>query len=991
MKRKYIVISMALLSAVSTWAQEITGTVTDALGSPVAGAKVHLVNTPNISAITDRNGVFVLNGEEGDWMVVSYADAIGKRIRATGKSIQIKLDPQDRIVNMGMANRTTDRQTQAISIVTAEELEKNATPNSFNALYGLVPGLEVMQRTGWTQNPTTLLRGSDNPLIVVDGFPRPIECLNTVEIESVTVLKDGPATALWGARGANGVILVTTKRGQYNTKMQVNVNYKYGMDFPINQPEFANGYEYAAALNEALYYDGLEMQYTRNELDAFKNGSNRDLYANSDWLGEGLRKHTVNNQLDINFRGGGKNLRYYTMLSYKNDYGILNDKYAKYSDRYSAQMRKYELDLRMNIDIDITPSTLAQLTMLGSLRERKRPATYEGNLFQGLFNTPSGAFPVKTSNGIWGSNSVLKDNPLARIADIGYFKENPRMLQADMRIRQDLSSLTPGLSAEVAVAYDNNAVFKEQGSKNFQYAVNTPVVNVVTGEKEAMSEVYGDNSALTVSCWGMTEQYINASLEAQVKYDRMFGKHGVSATALYRQESERALGANNAYKRMYITGMARYNYNNTYLLDVVFNQYGTSVLPEGDKFRSYPAVSAAWVLSNESFMKKMTAVNLLKIRASYGRAGWDQIPYGLTQQYYIWGGQYYFGDANNVASGNKEDKLAMNNLTLEVSDKYNVGIDMRLFNKLSVTLDAFLDKRSNILIGANNLISSAIGISVPQQNAGKEEKKGLEVSMEWKDYSRKDFHYYVGANLTYIKTKVVENGEGYKPWSYLSGKGLAIGQIFGLEAIGYFRDEADIANSPKQQFSEVRPGDVKYKDMNNDGIIDDNDKHAIGYSSSIPEIYCGIRLGFEYKGFGVDALFQGATRFSKMLNTSSVYWPLRNNTNISNWYLHDKIRWTEETKDIANVPRLSTLNNANNFQNSTQWLVNGEYLKLRNLNVYYDLPKNWISKIKLEQCRIFASANNVFSLDHVKYMNCEDFSVNYPDMFSVYFGASIKF
>ena len=382
MKRKYIVISMALLSAVSTWAQEITGTVTDALGSPVAGAKVHLVNTPNVSAITDRNGVFVLNGEEGDWMVVSYADAIGKRIRATGKSIQIKLDPQDRIVNMGMANRTADRQTQAISIVTAEELEKNATPNSFNALYGLVPGLEVMQRTGWTQNPTTLLRGSDNPLIVVDGFPRPIECLNTVEIESVTVLKDGPATALWGARGANGVILVTTKRGQYNTKMQVNVNYKYGMDFPINQPEFANGYEYAAALNEALYYDGLEMQYTRNELDAFKNGSNRDLYANSDWLGEGLRKHTVNNQLDINFRGGGKNLRYYTMLSYKNDYGILNDKYAKYSDRYSAQMRKYELDLRMNIDIDITPSTLAQLTMLGSLRERKRPATYEGNLFQ---------------------------------------------------------------------------------------------------------------------------------------------------------------------------------------------------------------------------------------------------------------------------------------------------------------------------------------------------------------------------------------------------------------------------------------------------------------------------------------------------------------------------------------------------------------------------------------------------------------------------------
>ena len=212
MKRKYIIISMALLSAVTAWAQEITGTVTDASGSPVAGAKVHLVNTPSVSAITDKNGVFVLNGEEGDWMIVSYADAIGKRVRATGKSIQVKLEPQDKMVSTGMTSRTADLQTQTISIVTAEDLEKNSTPNSFNTLYGLVPGLEIMQRTGWTQNPTTLLRGSDNPLIVVDGFPRPIECLNTVEIESVTVLKDGPATALWGARGANGVILVTTKR-----------------------------------------------------------------------------------------------------------------------------------------------------------------------------------------------------------------------------------------------------------------------------------------------------------------------------------------------------------------------------------------------------------------------------------------------------------------------------------------------------------------------------------------------------------------------------------------------------------------------------------------------------------------------------------------------------------------------------------------------------------------------------------------------------------
>ena len=880
------------------------------------------------------------------------------------------------------------RKTQAVSTISADEISKNATPNVSNTLYGLLPGLSVMQQTGWTDDAATLLRGYNNPLIVVDGFARPLSYLNTEEIESVTVLKDGAATAVWGTRGANGVILITTKRGQYNTKMQIGASYKFGMDFPINQPKFANGYEYASALNEALYYDGLEPQYTREELDAFRSGSNRDLYADTDWMKEGLRKHTINNQLDISFRGGGKRLRYFTLLSYKNDYGILNETYAKYSDRYTAQMRKYELGLRMNIDVDITPTTLAQFSMLGQLRERKRPNTNEYDLFAGLFNTPSGAFPMQTSHGYWGSNDVLKTNPIARIADIGYFKENPRTLQADFRIRQDLSLVTPGLSMEAAVAYDNNAVYKEEGYKKFQYEVNTPVRNVITDKIEADSKVYGDNSALQVNNLDMTEQYINANLEAALKYNRSFGKHTVSALGSYRLESERGIGRNNAHKRMYVNASAGYSYKDTYLIHALVNHTGTSVLPDGDKFRTYPAVSAAWVISNENFMKKATVIDYLKLRASYGRAGWDDISYELDRQYWAWGGAYWFGDANTQSEGMKEDKLAMNNLTLEVSDKYNIGLEMRLFKRLNLSVDAYMDKRSKMPVSGSNVISSAIGISIPQQNNGKTEYKGIDLGIDWKDKVGKDFTYYVGGTLNYIRTEVIENGEGYIPYDYLSGKGLPAGQLFGLEAIGYFRDEADIANSPQQMFSEVRPGDIKYRDMNGDRIID---VHPIGHSSSVPEIYYGLKLGFEYKGFGLDALFQGVAGYSRMMNVSSVYWPLRNNTNVSDWYLHDKIRWTEETRDIANVPRLTTLNNSNNFRNSTQWLVNGDYFKLRNLNVYYNLPQRWISKVKLEQCQIFARANNVFSIDHVKYMNCEDFSVNYPDMFSVYFGASIKF
>lgn len=895
--------------------------------------------------------------------------------------------------NLGTLVRTAAKQTQAISAVTDGELSKNSTSNPLNALYGLLSGLEMMQRSGWESNPTLILRGNAAPLTIIDGFPRALETLNIAEIESVTVLKDGPAAALWGARGANGVIMVTTKRGHQNTRMQVEANYTVGMEFPINQPSFANGYEYAAALNEALYYDGLDLKYTHDELDAFKYGTNTDLYANTDWIKEGLRKHTLNNQLNVTMRGGGQRLRYFTMLSYKNDYGILNENYANYSERYTAQMRKYDLSLRMNIDVDITPFTLVQLSMQGSLRELKRPRTGESALFSGLYNTPSGAFPLRTSTGLWGSNSVLKDNPIARIADVGYYKVNPRMLQADLRIHQDLSMLTRGLSAEVAVAYDNKANYEETGSKNFKYQVNTPVLNAITGLYDTVSENYGDDSALTISDGNLSEQYIKSTLEAQVNYNRTFGLHGVNGGLLYRMDSETGLGRYNTYKRMSMIAMAGYNYRSTYYIDLLLNHYGTSVLPFDNRFRNYSSISAAWVLSNEKFMKGLPFINNLKLRASYGRSGWDLISYELDRQYYVADGYYYFGDASSTASASREDKLAIDSkmLNTEVSDKYNIGLDLQLFRKLNLTLDAFLDKRSDILVGGDALISSAIGIQVAQQNAGKQENKGFEVTLDWKENTKKDFSYHAGVNFSYVKTKLIENGEGYKPYGYLSTKRHSVGQVFGLEAIGYFRDEKDIALSPEQAFSEVRPGDIKYKDWNNDNIIDDNDKHAIGYSSTIPEIYYGINLGFEYKGFGIDALFQGVAHYSKLLNVNSVYWPMRNNLNISDWYLHDKIRWTEETKDIANVPRLTTLNNENNFQTSTQWLANGNFFKLRNLNIYYNLPQRWISKIRLEKCQIFARANNVFSLDHIDYLNCEDLRVTYPDMFSIYFGATIKF
>lgn len=905
---------------------------------------------------------------------------------------QNKLMLADTLMRKGVSLEEM-RETKSVSTIFSKDLEKNAEPKLNNALYGLLPGLGTLQRTGWDSGATLFVRGRGSlngasPLIVVDGFVRSMNELNLKEVETVSVLKDGAATALWGGRGANGVIVITTKRGKQQ-KMEIEAEYKFGMGIPVNQPKFADAYTYAQAQNEALRLDGLRPVYNQNALEAFKNGTRSDVYANTDWLNEGLRNFSTNNQLDITFRGGGDKVRYYSMISYKNDMGILNSDYTD-SERYNSQMKKYDLNLRVNLDVDITPTTTAQLSMLGILKQRKRPNTAESEIFNGLYSTPSAAFPVRTSRGMWGSDYVRNSNPIAKIADVGYYKTDQRMLQADLRLMQDLHFVTPGLRAEMAVAYDNSATYQETGSKKYQYEINTWVKNQETGKYEQHTELFGDNSALTVDNENLASQYIRANLEAKLLYDRTWGKHGLSAGIHYNQWAYIVTGAATSKYRQYYTGTVGYAFDNRYLLDITANYWGSSVLPEGERFKLYPAVSAAWVISNEKFMKSFSGIDYLKLRASWGRSGYEDFNYYMERTYWEGKGSYLFQDGNTSIGGICEGRLALSDMKNEIADKYNIGLDLKLLGKLSVNIDGYMDHRKNILINGTNYLSSMIGVPVSNIFAGEVKTKGMDFGLTWEE-KRSNFNYYIGTTFSYAKSKVIENGEGYQPYDYLSAKGRPIGQIFGLEAVGYFNDQEDIDKSPVQTYSTVRPGDIKYKDQNGDRIIDDNDKVAIGYSSSLPALYYGINLGVEYKGFGIDLLFQGVGKYSKLLNVGSVYQPLRNNANISTWYLTDRIRWTEETKDIANVPRLSTLNNANNYQTSTQWLVNGAYLKLRNVNVYYNFPKQIASKLKLQKLQVFARGNNLFSLDHVDYMNCEDLSVNYPDMTSVYLGININF
>lgn len=988
---------LAGLFSLSAMAQQtVTGIVQDRYGLPMKGVSVSTVGAPSNKVITDENGAFAIKADEGDYIEARYADGKARRVWVSGKSVGIRLTDYDFLVESQGTAHTEREQTQAFTTISGDVLRKNSSPNLTNTLNALFPGLLVKQNTGWTDDASLTVRGGgtltgSSPLVIVDGVPRDLQYVIMDEIESVTVLKDGAATAVWGLRGSNGVIMVKTKRGQYNSK-SVNVNYTFGMGLPINQPEFVDGYTYALMKNEALRYDGLEPQYNQIALDAFRDGSRPDLYANTDWMGEALRNNTTNHQLNLSFRGGGKSLRYYALINYKNDQGILNENLTRFSDRYDAQMKKYDLNARINLDIDLTSSTTATLSMFGLLREENRPRTSEGNIFSYLYNTPSAVFPVRTTSGEWGGSMLFPRNPIAEIADIGYFKTDRRLLQSNLRIRQDLSMLIKGLSAEVSLAYDNDAVFQETGTQGYAYEQNNLILNPETGIYEVVTEKKGEDKALSISNSGLNSQYMRTVFEGRVGYDRAFGRHAVTGLLQYWQQSYVPKGRNASKFRQSYMFAGSYNYDNRYALDVVMNRMGTSVLTEGDQYRTYPAVSASWVLSNEAFMKSQNIVNYLNLRASWGRSGNDNINYDLDVRYWNGGGGYQFGDTPAGSPGMIAGTLAIDHLDIEMADKYDVGFDLQMLDRrLSMSADFYMDKRKNMLVVANSLFSEVIGTGVPSQCIGAVDTKGLELSLAWQDKVGKNFNYYVGGNFSTMKTEIIENGEGYQPFDYLYKKGNHLGQNYGLEAIGYFNDWDDIANSPKQMFSDIRPGDIKYKDQNNDKKIDEYDVVPIGHSTN-PGFFYGINLGFEYKGFGIDMVFQGVGQVSRMLNTASVYWPLRNGTsNLSKWYVEDNVRWTEDTKNIATLPRLTTLDNANNFRSSTQWLADGSYFKLRNLNFYYNLPQKWTKAMKMDKCQVYVRGNNLFSLDHIDYANCEDLSVGYPDMMSLHVGLNINF
>lgn len=1003
--KKYKILALAIFACVTLngWAQSednVTGRVLDEKGKPVAGALVSVEENPLLRVATDKNGRFEITAVKGSRLKVQTGDDAMKVVKIeNGSELTVVMDYSSEKVNYGFGLQQTNAEsTGAVSTVYAENIDKSSAFSIGNSLYGNVLGLTTMQSTGvvWEQMPSMYIRGlktlngNNGILLVVDGLERDnnwqaLKYITPEEVESVSVLRDAAALALYGYRGVNGVVNIVTKRGKYDTR-EINFSYDHAFNYMTRKPELADAYTYASALNEALTNDGKQVRYSQNELNAFKNGTSPYLYPNVNWWEEVFRDRGASDIATLSFRGGSTKMRYYTMMNLQNNRGFIKN-FDTNAD-YSTQEKYSKANFRTNLDIDLSPKTKMQANIMGILNEFSRPGMGSDNLISKLYQLPSAAFPIRTESGLWGGNTTWGENwnPVALTEGRAYSKGHTRGLYADMSLRQDLSSLTKGLGASVRIGYDNLASYWENHTKGYKYGMAS-VASWENGLPIAGEEITGGKDTEMSGDSKLDWQYRAFNFQMNVDWQRQFGVHSLYSMLLYTYKYDNAKGINNTFYRQNAGWHTHYGFKNRYFADFTLMASASNLLAPDHRWNVSPTVGLAWLISNEKFMQSQNVVDFLKLRASFGMLNTDNIPGNGYWNETVGGGNGYPINNNFGGDGGwHEGRLASVNGTTEKAYKYNAGVDATLFKGLTLTVDGFYERRSDIWVSSDGQNSAVLGASGSYVNAGIVDSWGTEIGA---NYYKKmgNVELNLGGTFTYNRSKIIEMLEEPAAYDYTRSTGNPVGQIFGLQAIGYFVDQADIDNSLPQQFGPVKAGDIKYKDMNGDKVINSDDRVAMGYNSTCPEIYYSFSLGLEWKGLGFSAQFQGVGNYTAILS-GTYYRPLVDNTTISNYVYRN--RWTPETPN-ARFPRLTTETVDNNLQTSSLWLADRSFLKLRNCEVYYKLPSSWLNRFWVKNAKVYVRGVDLLCFDSIDQLDPEAMNSSYPATRSIHVGLSVGF
>ncbi len=893
--------------------------------------------------------------------------------------------------------------TASVASVSGETLQRTPTANFQNAMYGLFPGVHVAQGSGEPgyDGAWTTIRGIGSYnygsyAVYVDGFQTTIsfmQYLNPAEIESVSILKDAAALATFGMKGANGVIWITTKMGEIGTN-KVKLQVRSGMQQPIEITKPLNSYDYASLFNEAASNDNNRIwtpKYNQQQLDDYKSGKG----INTDWYEKVIKSSTPYLSADASFSGGVDAARYFIMGSFTQTQGLyktpINDTHS------NAQLQQF--NLRSNFDFKMFKNFEGKVDLSGRIEDRRYPGYAGGNLWNNLERYPNNIYNEKNTNGSWTGTSIYPDNPLASITDQGFFSTRDRNLQANFLLKEKLDFITPGLYVYEAVSINSWT----RGSKDVTKTYARYIGDVQqTTDKATNYSIYDDYG---------TNQWNWTHLKAVLGYDKQIGLNKISSALSYLQyeynvdaNQNGAAGLNTKYAFQNIAGKANYSYADKYVGEVAFAVSGSDNYRKGNRYGFYPTVSAAWIASNEDFLKNNTAIDLLKVRASAGKSAYDGFngPRYLYQEYYSWKGGFKLGNSSiNNGSGLMLAYTPNPDIFAEESMKYNVGIDAQILKCLSITADAFIDKRSGIVTQINSN-SDVYGLDAPYMNIGKVTTSGVEVNLQYSNNVGK-LNYSVGGNLTYLHDNIDYLAEIAPPSLLAQSTGNSIGTMFGYQSAGFY-DISDFnpngtlkTGMPSPSFGAVQPGDIKYEDLNKDGFIDARDKTKIG-KSNYPNLTYAFNAEANYRGFDLRVLFQGIANRDVNLLTVARNKVVAFESN-GNAYDITKGRWAYypdqgiDTRVTATYPRLSTMGNNNNYQNSSLWIKSADFLRLRNLEFGYSLPKSLLKELKLSNVRLSVSGINLLTLSSLMNnynIDPESFS-GYPALKSYNVGLTVNF
>ena len=1019
--------------------RKISGRVTDIKGEPLIGVNVTVDGDAN-GSITNMDGLYeIFVTKKSVVLKFTYIGFKTSEIRTNASTniYDVTLEEQvNELEETVIVGYGTQRKISNIGAQSSMKMEDIKTPSASltTTLAGRLAGVVAVQRTGepgkdaadiWIRGIST--PNTSSPLVLVDGVERSFNDIDPEDIESLTTLKDASATAVYGVRGANGVILIKTKPGKVG-KPTVSADYYESFTRFTKMVDLADGITYMNAANEAMRNDGIATKYTEDQIHNTIAGKDPYLYPNVDWLKEIFNDWGHNRRVNVNVRGGSEKVAYYASVSYFNETGMtVTDKNI---DTYDSKMKYSRYNFTTNLNIDVTPTTKVEIGAQGYLGEGNYPAISSADLYNAAMSISPVEYPkmffVNGEAFVPGTSTNNNfNNPYSQATRRGYDNLTKNQIYSNLRVTQDLDMLTKGLKLTAMYAFDvYNEIHVHQDRAESTYNfLDTSVPYDMNGQP-ILQRIYEGSNVLSYK--QETSGNKKTYLEASLNYDRTFNDdHRVSALFLFNQQSKLLYPKGTLedaipYRMMGIAGRATYSWKDRYFAEFNIGYNGAENFSPKHRFGTFPAFGVGWVVSNEKFWQPLSkAVSFLKIRYTDGKVGNSEVSdrrfMYLDQMKENGDYGYKFGPNGTKWSGYETVNMAVD-LIWEESRKQDLGIDLKLFNDdLSIVFDLFKERRENILLKREHSIPSFLGYntSAPYGNIGIIENKGFDGTIEYNKRINKDWVIALRGNVTFNKDKWIQGELPEQKYEWMNQYGHNINGVKGYVAEGLFTQaeiddmvrweslsDANKAITPKpfaSQFGTVKAGDIKYKDLNNDGQIDAYDQTYIS-RGDVPTTVYGFGFTVGWKDLSVGMMFQGVAGAERVLNGSSVN-PFNGGGGSGNLYSNIGDRWTEENPDQnAFYPRLSygseTTSNINNFQKSTWWVRNMNFLRLKTLQISYNLPKPWVNKVHLKNAAVYVMGTNLFTLSRFKLWDPElntDNGASYPNTTSYSVGINFTF